>query len=123
MFYDMTVEGTCTGCSGDTTVYKVENTASAWPDVSNNGAWAQLTTYESSGITVTGAAVNDVCIVSVLTAELTGDRTGHNLYCYVSAANTVALVMSVGTEDIDEGNKADELQNNFAVSVAVISMT
>ena len=123
VFYDMTVEGTCTGCSGDTTIYKVENTASSWPDISNNGEWAEKETFESSTITVTGAAVNDVCIVSVLDDNLKGDKTGHNLYCYVSAANSVTLVMSIGTSDIDEGGKSDELQNNFPVSVAVISMT
>jgi hypothetical protein len=111
-------------------VYSLNNQATDFStDVSNNpgnsatNVWTKKTTFESAGITVTGAAAGDVCAVSAYGQMLKGANTGHTLSCYVSAANTVIVVVSVGNADIVEGDAETRLQNNFPVNIAVFDIT
>jgi hypothetical protein len=56
------------------------------------------TTLDSSGVTVTGAAVGDVCIVGVPTAAAV---TGASFTCYVSASNTAKVRLAAQGTSID----------------------
>ena len=89
-----------------------------------SSTWAKKKLYESNAITVTNAAVGDICTVSPkdqLTAE--GTNRAHSLYCYVSAANTVKVALAIGNSDITEGNGAAKIADGFGVNIAVIDAT
>jgi hypothetical protein len=99
-------------------VYKLSNAATSFTQISTS--WARRYCYESAGITITGAALADICTVSPATRLLKGANTPHNMYCYVSAANTVKVVVTIGDVAITQGSSDTQLSNAFRVSFAVI---
>jgi hypothetical protein len=73
-FDNIQIDGTCTGNCGSTPLFTATaSTTTGWtPDPSTAGTWAANTAYESDEITVTGAAVGDICMVSVYGGTGTG---------------------------------------------------
>jgi hypothetical protein len=73
-FDNIQIDGTCTGNCGSTPLFTAtESTTTGWtPDPSTASLWAANTAYESDEITVTGAAVGDICMVSVYGGTGTG---------------------------------------------------
>lgn len=136
---DVTVTGTCTGCGGSgATIYRVSaQTADFSASLTTYGAskYSKLTNYRSAAITLTGATAGDVCSVSphitgaTNYAMIKGAAGGDcSLYCYVSAANTVYVVIEVGNVDIsyDTDTEFDgdaTLAQTFPVNIAVISVS
>jgi hypothetical protein len=64
-----------------------------------------------------GVAVNDVCAISPYgQMAIPGNNMGHTLSCYVSGANTVKAIMSIGAQNI----ATSKLANDFKANIAVI---
>ena len=111
VFTDLTVTGTCLGCGPQ--VYKLTN----YDVYFAVGSWSRKDTYYSSSITMAGVAVNDVCAISPYGQLATpGTNRGHALSCYVTGANTVKAIMSIGSQNIATSN----LPNTFKANIAVI---
>ena len=111
VFTDLTVTGTCLGCGPQ--VYKRTNAEVYF----NVGSWSRKDTYYSNSITMAGVAVNDVCAISPYgQLMIPGYERGHALSCYVSAANTVKAIMSIGVKSI----ATSKMDNNFQANIAVI---
>jgi hypothetical protein len=73
---------------------------------------------------VTGALTGDVCTVSSETALTNpGAAKSYSLMCYVSASDTVILVLTIGAAAIGMGTGPSNVENGFKVNVAVISFT
>jgi hypothetical protein len=138
---DLVVTGTCTGtCVASSTLDTV--TASAVNADFTSGfatykkdanKWKKSTHVPSAEIGVTGASVGDVCVVSIQTTGTTNfapvvgkDKGNVNLFCYVSSANNVVVILSIGSKDVslDTGSEYDgddDLAKILPVNIAVIA--
>ena len=52
-----------------------------------------------------------------------GAGKAYALMCYISAANSVTIVFSIGATDISKGNGANKIKDGFSVDIAVIDAT
>ena len=126
----------CTGCGGSTltaTAQDADFTAGFATYQKDANNWKKNTNVPSAEITLTGAATGDVCIVSTHTTGTTNfapivgkDEGTATLSCYVSAANKVVVILSIGNKDVakdgdTEYDGDEELGTALPVNIAVIS--
>ena len=103
-------------------------TPASW-DADPAGNWDAGNVFRSSAITITGAAIGDVCMVSWLGSGVgsyklgTGAGRGHALSCYCSGTNEVKLLFSIGETTIQEGHQNNKLAEDGKWNIAVIDIT
>jgi hypothetical protein len=123
-FDNIVVDGTCTGCGTPVFLASASVTTGWTPDPS--GTWSSSTAYQSDAITVTGAALGDVCLVSYYGSGTnsyklsTGAGRDHSLMCVVTGANEVKILLNIGAGDITEGSQNGRINEAGKFNIAVI---
>ena len=106
----------------------VQASPTSW-DPDPGSSWDADAVFRSGAITVTGAAIGDVCMVSFYGSGTksyklgTGDNKDFALSCYCSGTNQVKLLLSIGGNSISEGTQNNKLAEDGKFNIAVIDIT